>query len=157
MPFLSFAQDLTINVDGSGKTCQEARNDALRNAVNQAYGSTIYSKTEISNDLLISDDITMLTSGNVLNYETINLCVEKNGVSSTTLKVTVSQTELKKFIEGKGKSISISGELLKQKSDQEVASKNAEISIVENILLQLASFKFFEFSIIIHSIIFVYV
>lgn len=140
MPFLSFAQDLTINVDGSGKTCQEAKNDALRNAVNQASGSIIYSKTEISNNELISDDITMLTSGNVLNYYIIKDCFEKDGTFYITLKVIVSQTELKKFIEGKGKSISISGELLKQKSDQEVASKNAEISIVENILLQLESF-----------------
>jgi len=140
MPFLSFSQDLTIDVDGSGKTCQEASNDALRNAVNKAYGSIISSKTEISNNELISDDITVLTSGNVLNYEIIKNCSEKNGTFSITLKVTVSQTKLKKFIEGKGKSISISGELLKQKSDQEVAATNAEISIVENILLQLESF-----------------
>jgi hypothetical protein len=140
LPLFSFAQDLTINEYGNGKTCQEARYDALRNAVNNASGSIIYAKTEISNNELISDDITMLTSGNVLNYETIKDCEEKNGTVSVFLKVTVSQTKLKKFIEGKGKSISISGELLKQKSDQEVASKNAEISIIENILLQLESF-----------------
>ena len=140
LPLFSFAQDLTINEKGNGKTCQEARYDALRNAVNNASGSIIYSKTEISNNELISDDITMLTSGNVLNYEIIEDCVENNGTVSVYLKVTVSQTKLKKFIEGKGKSISISGELLKQKSDQEVASKNAEISIIENILLQLEPF-----------------
>jgi hypothetical protein len=154
IPLFPFAQDLTINVNGFGKTCQEARNDALRNAVNQAYGSTIYSKTEISNNELISDDIAMLTSGNVLNYDIIKDCIEKNGIFSISIKVTVSQTKLKKFIEGKGKSISISGELLKQKSDQEVASKNAEISIVENILLQLESFTIdpFDFEISIGQI-----
>jgi hypothetical protein len=139
-PLFSFAQDVTLSVEGIGKTCQEARNDALRNAINQAYGSAIYSKTEINNNELISDEISMLTSGNVLNYDIIKDCNEKNGTFLMSLKVTVSQTKLKKFIEGKGKSISISGELLKQKSDQEVASKNAEINIVENILLQLESF-----------------
>lgn len=140
MPLFSFAQDLPINVEGKGKTCQEARNDALRNAVNKAYGSTINSKTEINNNELILDVTEMITIGNVLKYDEIKPCFEKNGTFSTLLTVTVSQTELKKFIEGKGKSISISGELLKQKSDQELASKNAEISIVENILLQLESF-----------------
>jgi len=133
-----FAQE-TTTIEGFGKTCTEARNDALRNAINKAYGSVVYSKTEINNDVLISDDISMLTSGNVLNYEGIKTCSENNGQWSITLKVTVSQTELKKFIEGKGKSVSISGELLKQKSDQEVASTKAELVIIQNLLLQLKS------------------
>ncbi len=130
-------QSLTIDAKGFGSSCKEAKNDALRNAINTAYGSVIYSKTEISNDNLVSDDITMLTSGNVMNYEVIEDCIERGNLFSTLLKVTVSQTELKKFIEGKGKSISISGELLKQKTDQEINAKNIETSILENLLMQL--------------------
>ena len=135
------AQETTTIIEGQGKSCQEARNDALRNAVNKAAGSVIYSKTEIANDALISDEITMLTSGNILHYDEVKPCSVINGnMMTVTLKVNVSQTELKKFIEGKGKSVSISGELLKQKLEQEVASTKAELDIVKSLLMQLEIF-----------------
>ena len=130
----------TTTIEGQGNTCQDARNDALRNAVNKAAGSVIYSKTEIANDALISDEITMLTSGNILHYDEIKTCSEINGYKTVTLKVTVSQTELKKFIEGKGKSVAISGELLKQKSDQEMGANKAELGIVKNLIVELEPF-----------------
>jgi hypothetical protein len=129
-----------ITVDGIGKTCTEARNDALRNAINKAYGSLIYSTTEINNEKLISDEINMLTSGNILSYEEIKTCSESNGKWSIKLSVNVSQTELRKFIEGKGKSIAISGELLKQKIDQEMTANRSELAIIKSLLFQLESF-----------------
>ena len=58
-------KETTVTVTGKGKNCSEARNDALRNSINNAYGSLIYSTTEINNDKLISDDIKMLTSNNI--------------------------------------------------------------------------------------------
>ena len=140
-PAFLLAQETTTIIEGQGKSCQEARNDALRNAVNKAAGSVIYSKTEIANDALISDEITMLTSGNILHYDEVKPCSVINGnMMTVTLKVNVSQTELKKFIEGKGKSVSISGELLKQKLEQEVASTKAELDIVKSLLMQLEIF-----------------
>jgi len=140
-PVFLLGQETTTIIEGQGKSCQEARNDALRNAVNKAAGSVIYSKTEIANDALISDEITMLTSGNILHYDEVKPCSVINGnMMTVTLKVKVSQTELKKFIEGKGKSVSISGELLKQKLEQEVASTKAELDIVKSLLMQLEIF-----------------
>jgi hypothetical protein len=133
-----FAQK-TTTVTGAGKSCSEARNDALRNAINTAYGSTIYSTTEISNDNLISDDIQMLTTGNILNYSETKSCSQNNGEWSIELSVTVSQTELAKFIQGKGKSVAISGELLKQKSDQELVATNSELGIIKSLIFQLES------------------
>lgn len=139
-PFLFFCQETTTTIDGIGNSCEDARKDALRNDVNKAAGSIIYSKTEVENDKLISDEITMLTSGNILHYDEIKPCSEFNGKTAVTLKVTVSQSELKKFIEGKGKSVSISGELLKQKSDQEFQANKAELGIVEGLLKELDPF-----------------
>jgi hypothetical protein len=128
-----------INIDGTGKSCTEAKNDALRNAVNKAYGSVIYSKTEINNDRLISDEINMLTSGNILSYEEIKPCVERNGEWHTQLKVIVSKTELAKYIEGKGKSISVSGELIKQKAQQELEADKAELEIIRLLISELST------------------
>ena len=145
-------------VTGNGKTCSEARNDALRNAINNAYGSLIYSTTEINNDKLISDDINMLTSGNILKYEEIESCSERNGIWTIKLRVTVSQTELAKFIEGKGKSVAISGELLKQKSDQEMQSIAAETNMIENVLKELEEYLKdpYDYEINVKNISFIY-
>ena len=129
----------TITIEGTGKSCTEARNDALRNAINNAYGSVIYSKTEINNDKLISDEINMLTSGNILKYEEIKPCSESNGEWNTQLKVTVSKTELANYIEGKGKSISVSGELIKQKAQQELEAEKAELGIIRLLISELST------------------
>ena len=126
-----------VNVDGSGNSCEEAIKDALRNAINQVSNTFIYSNTQIRNDLLVSDDISMLTSGNVLSRHETKPCYNKNNQKAISLSVSVSQTELKNFIEGKGKSVAISGELIKQKLDQDKASTTAEPSMVNSIILEL--------------------
>jgi hypothetical protein len=61
---------------------------------------------------------------------------------------------LAKFIEGKGKSVAISGELLKQKSDQEVAATKSELAIIKNLLFQLESLTVdpFDYEIIIGKV-----
>ena len=49
-----FAQEaeneVTITVSGSGKTQEEAKQSALRSAIEQAFGAFISSKTEVFND-----------------------------------------------------------------------------------------------------------
>ena len=47
------AQDdktVTLTVSGTGKTLEEAKKNALRSAIEQAFGAFISSKTEILND-----------------------------------------------------------------------------------------------------------
>jgi hypothetical protein len=146
----SFGQEKkTILVQGVGKTCNEAKQDALRNAINQSYGSLLYSKTEVKNDVLISDNIDMLTSGNILEYKIIEDCKVNVGEFTVKLNVIVSQTELKKFIDGKGKSVSISGELIKQKTIQEINSKSSELNIIRNLLfsLETQAYELFDYEI----------
>ena len=150
---ISFSQE-NIIVEGNGISCKDATNNALINAINKAYGSLMSSEKKFINKKVISKEINSLTSGNILNYEEIKSCSESKGNWSIKLKVTVSQTELKKFIEGKGKSVSISGELLKQKIDQEISSTKSELSIIENLLNQLESLSRdpFDFDINISNI-----
>ena len=54
----SFAQDadktVSITVSGSGKTQEQAKQVALRSAIEQAFGTYISSKTEILNYIIIS-------------------------------------------------------------------------------------------------------
>ena len=49
--------EVTLTVSGNGKTLEEAKNNALRSAIEQAFGAYISSKTEILNDNLVKDEI----------------------------------------------------------------------------------------------------
>lgn len=49
---------VSITVTGSGKTQDEAKQSALRSAIEQAFGAFISSKTEMLNDKVVTDQIT---------------------------------------------------------------------------------------------------
>ena len=52
----------TIVVTGQGKTKYEAQQNALRNAIEQAFGAFISSKTEVLNDSLVKDEIVSVSN-----------------------------------------------------------------------------------------------
>ena len=62
---------VTLTTSGTGKTIEEAKNNALRSAIEQAFGAFISSKTEILNDEIVKDEIVSLSGGSILNYEII--------------------------------------------------------------------------------------
>ena len=55
-----FAEDdktVTITLSGRGNTQNEAQQNALRSAIEQAFGTFISTKTEILNDALVKDEV----------------------------------------------------------------------------------------------------
>lgn len=72
---VSNAQDdktVTLTVAGQGKTQDEAKQKALRSAIEQAFGTFISSKTEILNDNLVKDEIVSIANGNIQKFEIIS-------------------------------------------------------------------------------------
>ena len=63
-----FAQDtdktLSLVVSAQGKTLEEAKQNALRSAIEQAFGTFISSKSEVLEEQIVSDDITSVANGN---------------------------------------------------------------------------------------------
>ena len=57
-----------LTVSGSGKTQEEAKQNALRNAIEQAFGTFISSNTQILNDNLVKDEIVSVSNGNIQEY-----------------------------------------------------------------------------------------
>ena len=55
----------TLTVSGQGKTQDEAKQNALRSAIEQAFGAFISSNTEILNDELVKDEIVSVSNGNI--------------------------------------------------------------------------------------------
>ena len=110
----AYSQDdktVTLVVSGQGKTQDEAKQNALRSAIEQAFGTFISSKTEILNDNLVKDEIVSVANGNIQKFEIISEVQIPNGGYATSLKATVSITKLTSFVESKGVDVEFKGGL----------------------------------------------
>ena len=98
---------VTLTVSGTGKTLEEAKTNALRSAIEQAFGAFISSKTEILNDNLVKDEVVSVSNGNIQKYDIVSQVEIPNSGYAMTLNATVSISKLTSFAQSKGVSIEI--------------------------------------------------
>lgn len=125
---------VTLTVSGTGKTLEEAKSNALRSAIEQAFGAFISSKTEILNDNLVKDEIVSVANGNIQKFEIVSQVEIPNNGYAMTLNATVSISKLTSFAQSKGVSIEIKGGLFAANIIQQELNEKAELISVENIL-----------------------
>ena len=109
------AQDdktVTLVVSGQGKTQDDAKQSALKSAIEQAFGAFISTKTEMFNDQVVADQMTSVSNGNIKSYNLLNESQLPDGSWGVTLKTIVSVDKLTSFVEAKGIAIEIKGGLL---------------------------------------------
>jgi hypothetical protein len=75
---------VTLITSGQGKTQDEAKQNALRNAIEQAFGAFISSHTEVVNDNLVKDEIISISNGNIQKYEIISESALPDNLGYTT-------------------------------------------------------------------------
>ena len=150
--FYSIAGDdktVTLITSGQGKTQDEAKQNALRNAIEQAFGAFISSHTEVVNDNLVKDEIISVSNGNIQKYEIISESALPDNLGyTTTLKTIVSISKLASFCESKGMQIEIKGSLfafnvIKKElsaSNEKKALEDLEL-IVSKIIPKLFNYK----------------
>ena len=130
LSFNAFAQDdqtVTLTVSGQGGTLEDAKQNALRSAIEQAFGAFISSKTEILNDELVKDEIVMISNGNIQDFEIISeIQIPDGGGYATSLKTTVSVTKLTSFVESKGVEVEFQGGLFGANIRQQKLNEEAE-------------------------------
>ena len=122
-------KDITITTSGSGNTLEDAKQIALRSAIEQAYGAFISSKTDVFNDQLVADQMASVSSGNIKSYEILNQDQLPNGRWGITLKTIVSIDKLTSFVESKGITVEIKGGMfalnIKQQNINELGEAEA--------------------------------
>lgn len=106
---ISDDKTVTLTVSATGKTLEEAKLNALRSAIEQAFGAFISSKTEILNDKLVKDEIVSVANGNVEKYDIISQVEVPLVGFATTLNATVSIAKLTSFAESKGVVVEFKG------------------------------------------------
>jgi hypothetical protein len=121
---------VTLTVTGQGKTIDEAKINALRSAIEQAFGAFVSSKTTILNDSLIKDEIVSVSNGNIQKYEVLNETPSPDGSYATTLKAIVSVSKLTSFCESKGVEVEFKGGLFSINIKQQILNEKAELKAI---------------------------
>ncbi len=133
---LSSAQEtdkiVTLVVSGQGKTPDEAKQNALRSAIEQAFGTFVSSNTEILNDNLVKDEIVSVANGNIQNFEVISELEIPNLGYNTTLKATVSVTKLTSFVTSKGFEADFKGSLFAFNVNQQIFNEKNEVKAIND-------------------------
>ncbi len=123
-------KNVTITVSGSGKTLDDAKQSALRSAIEQAYGSFISTKTEILNDQIVADQMASVSSGNIQSYEMLYESQLPDGTWGVTLKALVSISNLTSFVQAKGIAIEIKGGVFAQNIKQQILNEQGELKAI---------------------------
>ena len=127
-----------ITVSGDGPTKDQAVQSALRNAIEQSYGTFLSSNTKFLNDKLIKDEITSVAQGNILGYDLVSISESKQGVTAF-VKAQVSLTKLAQFGQSKGQSVSVNSNVVYMNAKKEDFYEKNEYQIV---LDYIESFKY---------------
>jgi predicted RNase H-like HicB family nuclease len=146
------AQDektVTLVVSGQGETLDEAKQNALRSAIEQAFGTFISSNTEILNDDLVKDEIVSVANGNIQKFEIISEVEIPDLGYATTLKATVSVSKLTSFIESKGGEVEIKGSLFAFNINQQILNETSEERAIADLVIVLKNLidKSFDYSV----------
>lgn len=150
---LAKAQVVDITTIGIGNSPSDAENSALRSALEQCYGVFLSSKSELiegtsnANETSESastlfDDITTITSGEIVSYEVLEQTTETISGQPTrfhvVIKAVVSIDEVATFVRSKGVEVEIEGGLFAKNIKLLELNELAEITALNNMVDQTA-------------------
>jgi hypothetical protein len=121
-----------LTVSAQGKTKEEAKYNALRDALERAFGTFISSNTQILNDELIKDEIVSISSGNIEHFDIKSEVQLPDGTYSNVVDVTVSVNKLKSFCESKGIEVEFQGGLFAANIKLQNMNKDNEKIVIQN-------------------------
>ena len=134
---LSANPTVTLTVSGQGTTKEEATANALRSAIEQAYGVFVSANTTILNDELIKDEIATVASGNIEDFQEISCVVTSEGETFVTLSATVAISKLQAYAKSKGSSTEFAGATFAMNMKMRELNKENEQKALVNMYYQL--------------------
>lgn len=133
------AQDNTIRltVSGEGATKEQATANALRSAIEQAFGTFVSANTQILNDDIVKDEIATISSGNIQEYTELGCITMPDGHKSVSLSATVSIGNLISYAKSKGSSAEFAGSVFGMNIKMRKLNKENERIAVSHLMEQL--------------------
>ena len=124
---------VTLVTSGTGTTKEEATKNALRNAIEQAFGTFVSSNTEVLNDELIKDEIATVSTGNVKSYKELSVN-QNNGIYDVSVQAVVSIDQLTKFAQSKGMQAELAGASFIMNMKIRELNKKNEITAIDHMI-----------------------
>ena len=134
------AQDIKLTVSGQGSTEQLAIDNALRNAIEQTFGSFVSANTTILDDELVKDEIVSVTKGNIKSYKKIGT-VEKNGNYDVSIEAIVSVGNLVEYAKSRGSACELSGNAFTAEIRRTKLNQQNSVIALEHLVSQLTAIE----------------
>ena len=131
---------VSLVTSGTGATKEDATKNALRTAIEKAFGTFVSANTAVVNDDMVKDEIVTITSGNIKSYEEIN-SRQVNGQGENLFEVTVqavvSIDNLVKFAQNHGMSAELAGNTFAMNIKIAKLNKENENAALRHLVIQL--------------------
>lgn len=126
--------EITLTVTSDGATKDEAIKNALRTAIEQAYGAFVSANTTILNDELVKDEIVTVSNGSIKEYKILSE-YEKGGGSgySVTANATVSLPHLITYAKNHGSECEFAGNTFGMEMKLFKLQKENELKAIYNL------------------------
>ena len=142
---------VTLVVNGTGQTKEEATRNALRSAIEQAFGTFVSANTEVLNDELIKDEIVTVSSGNIVSYKELSLS-ENSGVYDVSVQAVVSIDRLTKFAQSKGMQAELAGASFVMNMKMRELNRKNELAAIDHMIekaMAIARNGLFDYKLVI--------
>lgn len=126
-------KDVVLVVTGDGISKEVATNNALRSAVEQAFGVFVSANTEILNDELVRDEIATITSGNIKSFKELSAEKAPSGDWFVSLQAEVSIGNLVSYAKSHGSSAEFAGNTFAANLRMRELNKQNEAVALENL------------------------
>lgn len=144
---------ITLISSGEGQSIEDATKNALRSAIEQAFGAFVSAKTEVVNDEIVKDEIATISSGNIQGYKVIST-IDRTTSKEVSVEAVVSINKLISFAQNKGMSTELSGASYAMNKRMRDLNKENEIRSFEHLrdqLVEIAKKGCFDYKIQIND------
>lgn len=131
-------QEVTLTVSSDGTTKEDATKNALRSAIEQAYGAFVSANTTILNDELVKDEIVTVSNGSIKDYKEISAVKTDNGNHFVTLTATVSLPNLISYAKSHGNECEFAGNTFGMEMKLFELQKENELKALYNLAEQMS-------------------
>ena len=127
---------IRLVVSGEGTTKEEATKVALRNAIEQAFGTFVSSNTDVLNDDIVKDVIATVSSGNIQSYKELS-SMDLGSTKVVNIEAIVSIGKLVSFAQSKGMRTELAGATFAMNMKMKELNKKNELIALDNLFKQL--------------------
>ncbi len=134
----SSKEEITLTVSSDGPTKDEALKNALRTAIEQAYGAFVSANTTILNDEVVKDEIVTISNGAIKEYKEISSYEKPDGKGyNVTTTATVSLPHLITYAKNHGSECEFAGKTFGMQMKLWNIQKENEKKVLDNLLKQI--------------------